>query len=185
MPPRQSSSVWEIIKFTLVTLAVVVPIRAYVAQPFIVSGASMAPTFAGGEYLIIDELSYQLRPPRRGEVVIFRYPRDPAKFFIKRVIGLPGETVSLDSDGVKIIGIDGRQEILIEPYAKVFSAPIQSWSLKTGEYFMLGDNRPASLDSRSWGVVSKKLIIGRAFLRLWPPERIDFQPGDASNQTTT
>ena len=99
---------FEIIKetgrFILITLLVVVPFRFFIAQPFIVSGDSMVPTFHDGEYLIVDELSYSLRDPLRGEVVIFRYPNDRSKYFIKRIIGLSGETVLVENGERKIIG---------------------------------------------------------------------------------
>lgn len=142
-------AIWEIIRFVIVTLLIVVPIRTYVAQPFIVSGLSMTPSFDDGEYLIIDELSYLFRPPDRGEVVVFRYPKDPSKFFIKRVVNLPGETVTIQN---------------------------RTYELQTDEYFVLGDNRDQSLDSRVWGPVPEKLIKGRVFLRLFPFNRLAFLP---------
>ena len=143
------SNWWEIVRFVIITLVIVVPVRAYIAQPFIVSGLSMAPSFADGEYLIIDELSYLLREPKRDEVIVFHYPKDPSKFFIKRVVNLPGETVTIDN---------------------------QSYTLGADEYFVLGDNRPMSLDSRVWGPVQKKLIKGRVFLRLFPFNRFAYLP---------
>ncbi|MBI4136195.1 MAG: signal peptidase I [Candidatus Vogelbacteria bacterium] len=147
--PRRKSTWWEIIRFVLVTLIIVVPIRTYVAQPFIVSGLSMVPSFDDGEYLIIDELSYLFRSPLRDEVIVFRYPKDPTKFFIKRVVNLPGETVTIQNS---------------------------AYQLQADEYFVLGDNRDRSLDSRAWGPVAKKLIKGRVFLRLFPFNRIAFLP---------
>ena len=177
---NKSSSVWEVIKFAVITLVIVLPIRAYIAQPFIVSGASMDPTFHQGEYLIIDELTYLLRSPERGEVVVFRYPKDPSKFFIKRIIGLPGETVSLTGTEVKIIKTDGTSEILPEPYAQEFATKPMSQTLGADEYFVLGDNRPVSLDSRIWGAVPAKLIKGRALFRLLPPSKLSFLPGQSN-----
>src|SRR3989344_2645643 len=112
---RAGSYFWEIVRFAVITLHIVVPIRAYVAQPFIVSGISMAPSFEDGEYLVIDELSYHLRTPERGEVIVFRYPKDPAKFFIKRVIGLPGETIKI-SAGQVVIKKGETEFTLDEPY---------------------------------------------------------------------
>ena len=150
----QKSSFWEIIRFVLITLLIVIPIRAYVAQPFIVSGLSMYPSFNDGEYLIIDELSYLLRTPARGEVVVFRYPKDQSKFFIKRVINLPGETVLIQN---------------------------KTYQLKPGEYFVLGDNRNMSLDSRAWGPVPERLMKGRVLLRLFPLNRLSLLPASAAN----
>lgn len=181
MPPENKSTVWDIIRFVIITLVIVIPIRAYVAQPFIVSGASMEPTFHPGEYLIIDELSYLLREPRRGEVAVFRYPKDPTKFFIKRIIGLPGETVKVAGNQVEIATADGLTLILSEPYSREFSLPVPiTETLAADEYFVLGDNRPVSLDSRFWGAVPRRLIKGRALVRLLPPAQMAILPGDQS-----
>lgn len=144
------SEKWEFIKFTLLAILIIVPIRLWVAQPFIVSGASMEPTFSNGDYLMVDELSYHFREPEKNEVVIFRYPLNPSKFFIKRIAGVPGETID----------IDGKETDLDE-----------------GEYFVIGDNRGASSDSRIWGPVKEDLMIGRAFIRLWPLNKLDIMPG--------
>ena len=171
-----NESVLEIVRFVVIVLIIVVPIRLYVGQPFIVSGESMVPTFANGEYLIVDELSYHFRDPVRGEVIIFRYPKDPSKFFIKRIIGLPGETVAI---GGNIVSIKSGDETIIldEPYIE--SQQLQAQTLKLGvdEYFVMGDNRGASLDSRSWGVLEESLIQGRAFIRLLPINKLSYLPG--------
>ncbi len=135
--PKLKNEIWEFVKFTVIALLIVVPIRLWIAQPFIVNGSSMVPNFENGDYLIIDEISYQFREPQKGEVIVFRYPKNPSQFFIKRVAGLPGET-------------------------------IDNTNLAQDEYYVLGDNTFASSDSRYWGPVKKNLIIGRAFLRLWP-----------------
>ena len=167
---------WELAKFIIITLLIVVPVRAYIAQPFIVSGVSMVPTFEDGQYLIVDELSYHLREPRRGEVVVFRYPLDEKKFFIKRLIGLPGETLLIKSDGV-YLNTDQGESKLSEPYAPNFSTAPTTITLGDKEYFVMADNRPQSLDSRAWGPVSKKLLTGRVLLRLFPLDEIDLLPG--------
>ena len=88
----------ELLEFVLVAAIIVIPVRLFVAQPFIVSGASMEPTFDHGQYLIVDELSYRFAPPQRGDVVIFHPPKDPSQYYIKRIIGLPGETVRVAND---------------------------------------------------------------------------------------
>ena len=131
------NSFWDFIKFAIISVLIVIPIRLWVAQPFIVSGASMEPTFDNGDYLIIDEISYRFEKPKIGDVIVFRYPLQTSKFFIKRIVDIP------------------------EP----------------GEYFVEGDNRGASYDSRSWGNVPEKLVIGRAFLRLWPFNKVAILPG--------
>lgn len=173
------STAWEVIKLALFTLVIVVPIRTYIAQPFIVSGASMDPTFRDHEYLIVDELSYYLRTPERGEVIIFHYPKDPKKFFIKRIIGLPGETISIESGQITVKR--GETEIKVpEPYLeKPFLADAEM-VLGPDDYFVMGDNRAVSYDSRSWGALPEELIVGRALIRLFPPNRISFLPGAIS-----
>lgn len=173
---------WEITRFALITLAIVIPIRTFIAQPFVVSGASMHPTFENGEYLVIDELSYYLRPPERGEVIVFRYPNDTTKHFIKRIIGLPGETIVIrenlaylkTGETLKLINQDYLDST---PTASPnLAIPETEKTLKSGEYFVMGDNRTQSLDSRSWGALPQKLITGRVLARLLPLNRISLLP---------
>ncbi|MEN9405499.1 MAG: hypothetical protein RLY47_458 [Candidatus Parcubacteria bacterium] len=178
-PEKKHDLLSELIRFALITLFIVLPIRIYIAQPFIVSGSSMDPTFKDGEYLIIDEISYRFQEPERGDVVVFRYPQDTTKFFIKRIIGLPGETVDVKDSIVTIEGVDGTSSFeLDEAY---LSHPTWSTSrIKLGdeEYFVMGDNRPASSDSRIWGALDENLIIGRVLTRLLPVKRIGLFPGE-------
>ncbi len=178
---EKKESIWDLIRFTIITLIIVIPLRTYVAQPFIVSGDSMYPTFEDGQYLIIDELSYHFRTPARGEVVIFRYPKDPSKFFIKRVIGLPGETVNI-SRGTVSITKDGKTTTLKEPYINAEGYETQTNTLKDDEYFVMGDNRPLSLDSRSWGPVQEEKIKGRVLVRLLPVAQANVLPGFYSQE---
>lgn len=171
--------VWETFRFLCIALVIVVPIRLFIAQPFIVSGASMDPTFKDKQYLIVDELSYHLGDPLRGDVVIFKYPKNPKQYFIKRVIGLPGETVRVDGQG-KVFIKNKEGEILLtlnEPYVAHTKDDSVERALEPGEYFMMGDNRAGSFDSRAWGPVSRDLIVGKAFLRLFPITAIDVLPG--------
>ena len=169
----------EIIRFALLAIIIVVPIRMFIAQPFIVSGASMNTTFENGQYLIVDQLSYYLHEPARGDVVIFRYPRDPSKFFIKRVIGLPGDTLTIEESNVTITNEanpDGY--VLDEQYVNSMEvAAPRTEVMGPREYFVMGDNRNQSSDSRVWGVLQEERIIGRAWLRLFPPTAVDFLPG--------
>lgn len=169
----------EIFRFSLIAILIVVPIRLFIAQPFIVSGASMEDTFHSGEYLIVDQVTYKFEEPARGDVIIFRYPRDPSKFFIKRVIGLPGDTVVIE-DGVVTITNEANPNgmILGEDYAEVMP-PAAKFVETVGdrEYFVMGDNRDESSDSRAWGVLQEERIIGRAWLRLFPPQEVDYLPG--------
>lgn len=170
----------ELLKFAVIAIPIVLLIRTYVIGPFVVSGASMDFTFANGQYLIVDELSYHFSNPRRGEVVIFKYPLDTKRFYIKRVIGLPGETVSIIDGIVTIIGSeDPRGHKLNEPYIDQTNKKIESLITKLGEdeYFVMGDNRAGSSDSRIWGSLKKDLIIGRPLVRLFPINKIDIFPG--------
>lgn len=169
----------EIIRFSVIALIVVIPIRIFIAQPFIVSGASMDPTFANGQYLIVDQLSYRFEVPERGDVIIFRYPRDTSKFFIKRIIALPGETIKIDGNDITIINPehpDGFE--LNEFYVKTMRPDtVLETDLLDGQYFVMGDNRDFSSDSRVWGVLPEDHIVGRAYLRLLPADEIGLLPG--------
>lgn len=176
MDEKKKNPFWkELIKLLLIAFLVVVPFRKFVAQPFIVDGASMDPTFKNGQYLIVDELTYHFEEPKRGSVLIFRYPKDPNKFFIKRVIGLPGEKVSIANGQVTITSNDqSKTTTLEEPYVKFSKSDSSIYQLGTHEYFVMGDNRYGSSDSRVWGAVPEKNIVGRPILRFWPPT---FLPG--------
>ncbi|MEM9336559.1 MAG: signal peptidase I [Patescibacteria group bacterium] len=171
----------EIIRFSIIALIIVIPIRMFVAQPFIVSGASMDDTFHSGEYLIVDQVTYQFEEPQRGDVVIFRFPKDPSKFFIKRVIAIPGDTIEISGTEVKLINETYPGGLVLdEPYIKSMRpGPATSETLGEREYFVMGDNRDESSDSRAWGLVQEDQIIGRAFLRLFPPTELDYLPGEA------
>jgi len=177
--PRTEHPLSEIFRFSVIALIIVVPIRMFIAQPFIVSGASMENTFHTGEYLIVDQLSYQMKSPVRGDVVIFRYPKDPSKFFIKRVIGIPGDTVAIEGNIVQITNqANPGGFVLAEPYIKSMKAgALITEDLGDREYFVMGDNRDQSSDSRVWGVLQEERIVGRAFLRLFPPKTLDYLPG--------
>lgn len=160
------------------SLLMVFFVRTYIAQPFVVNGASMDPTFHTGEYLIVDQLSYELSHPNRGEVIVFRYPLIPSRFFIKRVIALPDETIRITGTKVEIKKVDEDSFFTLdEPYVEFQKEDNLEVTLKNDEYFVMGDNRLASLDSRSWGPLNQSFIIGKAFVRLFPPSKIDFLPG--------
>ncbi len=171
-------SFWELIRFVFVAVVIVLPIRMLIAQPFIVSGSSMFPTFENKQYLIVDQISYRFDEPKRGDVVIFRFPLDTSKFFIKRVIGLPEEKVVIKKGEISVFDKDGNETKLEEPYLENTSSDSFTINLKEGEYFVLGDNRIASSDSRSWGVLPRENIIGKALVRLLPIEDISLHPGE-------
>lgn len=179
-PTTLGGLVVEILKFFVLALVIVAPIRMFIAQPFIVSGDSMEPTFSSNQYLIVDELSYRLGKPERGDVVILRPPLDSSKFYIKRIVGLPNETVEI-TDGIVKITADYNQLgfILNEDYVTYTKGDSLNVKLGSDEYFVMGDNRAASSDSRAWGPVEEKSIIGKAFIRLLPIASAAILPGES------
>ncbi len=183
---KKTSTLGEIIRYALIALVVVFPIRLWVAQPFIVNGASMDNTFKDGQYLIVDEISYRFKDIERGDVVIFKYPQDPSKYFIKRIIGLPGERVVVTDDQVKVENAEHPEGVVLnEPYTGSETFGNTSLLLGADEYFVMGDNRRVSLDSRAWGALPKGDIVGRPVLRLLPFSRIGTFPGAVASTTVT
>lgn len=180
--PHEENSLWEIIKFAALALVIVIPIRMFVGQPFIVSGESMSPTFENANYLIVDELSYHFHEPVRGDVIVFRYPKDTSKFFIKRVIGLPGETVKIAGNTITVINTAHPEGFTLdEEYVKHPSDNTLTREVGTDELFVMGDNRSGSSDSRVWGNLPEKDIIGRVFVRLFPLKDISYLPGSLNS----
>lgn len=165
------ASVLEVFEIALIAIGAVFLIRSFLVQPFLVSGQSMSPNFSNGDYLLIDELTYHFRLPERGEVVVFRYPNDKSTYFIKRLIGLPGERIEIKDDKITIFN-DANPDgfVLTESYLSksVYTTGSQEFKLKTNEYLTLGDNRSYSFDSRSWGLLPQEDIIGLVRVRLWP-----------------
>ncbi|MBI5139664.1 signal peptidase I [Candidatus Nomurabacteria bacterium] len=183
MEEQKKQSLKEWVEYILVVLLIVLPLRAFIIQPFIVSGSSMFPTFEDGNYLIVDEISYKLENPNRYDVVIFKYP-DPnpenkTKYYIKRIIGLPGETIIIDGSSVFIKNKENPDGFEIDqPYVKNQAKNNLQIELKDSEYFVMGDNRSASSDSRSWGPLPKENLVGRALLRLLPINKVALFPGE-------
>lgn len=173
------SFIWETVKVVVISLAIIIPIRYYLVQPFFVKGASMEPGFEDGDYILVDELSYNFKDPARGDVVIFRYPLDTSQFFIKRIIGLPSETVEIRDNEVIIYNKQKPEGfILDENYLDSSQETVGNLRIKLdgNEYFVLGDNRLESSDSRRWGALNEVLITGRAFVRPWPLTRVEKIP---------
>ncbi|MEK7180079.1 MAG: signal peptidase I [Patescibacteria group bacterium] len=184
---KKSSGFWEgvkeLVRFTILSLLIIIPFRTFIAQPFVVNGTSMDPTFKNGDYLIVNQISYRFEKPARGEVIIFKYPRDLSKSFIKRVIGLPGETVEIDGTEVTIKNAENSNGLrLLEPYIVHQGSASMTVTLKEDEYFVLGDNRAGSLDSRYWGPLKRDLIVGTPLVRLLPPQTVSLHPGDWSTR---
>ena len=183
---RFFESVWEIFKTILICLAIILPIRYFIAQPFYVKGASMEPNFHEHDYLLVDEISYRFNSPKRGDVVVFRYPKNPQEYFIKRVIGLPGETIEI-KDGNVYIAQAGEEavellESYIPPLTETVSQVSEKVTLKSDEYYVLGDNRNGSKDSRSFGPVNIDFIIGRSFFRGLPLSRVELVKNPSYNK---
>ena len=166
--------IWELVKMIIIALVIIVPIRYFLVQPFFVQGASMDPTFADGQYLVIDEISYRFRSPVRGEVVVFKYPYSTTnEYFIKRIVGLPNETVKVLNNQITIKNQDNPDGIVLkEPYLspslRTDSSEKTEWTLKSDEYFLMGDNRTVSRDSRWFGPIQKKYVTGRVWFRAFP-----------------
>ena len=177
-PSSFKSILKEIIIFVVIAFGIVLPFRLYIAEPYIVSGASMDPTFATGDYLIVDKISYHFRLPERNTVIVFRYPGDTSKSFIKRIIGLPGETVIEKDNTVSIINAENPKGFIVDQSYVAHTSPGNfQKTLGPDEYFVMGDNRAESFDSRSWGSLAKKYILGKPILRLLPITEIGILPG--------
>jgi signal peptidase I len=184
-PAQTHGSGWtttlEWAKTITIALIIALPIRFFIAEPFIVSGASMDPTFASGQFLIVDRVTYRFEPPQRGDVIIFEYPNNPSFYYIKRVIGLPGETVTVTDGKVGIQGANGSTTTeLDETYIDQAHAAHDTFTttLEPNQYFVMGDNRAQSYDSRVWGPLDKHFIIGRPIVRLLPLNKISVLPGE-------
>jgi signal peptidase I len=189
MEPTKENFMQEIVKFSLIALLVVLPIRLYVAQPFIVRGASMEPTFHTGDYVIIDQISYRFDEPKRGDVIIFQHPDTPSIYLIKRIIGLPGETVEITGKEITVTNkATGTSKRLDQSYledARLSNEFLPPKTLEKDEYFVMGDNRKQSSDSRVWGVLPKASIAGRAFIRLFPFSQVGLFPGFNATSSDT
>lgn len=182
-PAHQKNSFWkDLFQLFLIIVFIVIPFRVFVAQPFIVSGTSMQPGFQDRDYLIVDQLSYRFSDPERGDVIVFKYPNNTKVFYIKRIIGLPGETVIVQDNRVFVENLEGITPIEItEPYIDSFRPENSRTTLSNDQYYVMGDNRLVSSDSRVWGPLDREFISGQAFLRLFPFNKIEIHPKDFKN----
>lgn len=188
---KKSSFVFEIIKIVLMAFLIIYPIRTFVFQPFFVKGSSMEPNFLNGEYLIVNELGYKktviaagekelitvdrFKDLKRGTPIVFRYPRNPEEFFIKRVIGLPGERIVIKNKKIKIYNEEHPEGFFLDEKEYIpnnfETRGEEDITLEDDKYIVLGDNRSHSSDSRHWGVLSGDYIVGKVMLRAWPLDR--------------
>lgn len=186
------SFVLEIIKIIALAFVIIFPIRVFLFQPFFVQGASMEPNFEDGQYLIVNELGYKKTTIALGDIkffsvgafkeiprqktIVFRYPNDPSKYFIKRIIGLPGEKIEIKNGGVKIFNDENPAGFVLDESAYLGAETRTNkdivMTLKDNEFFVMGDNRQFSSDSRVWGPITDDNIIGEVLLRAWPLNEI-------------
>ncbi len=187
--------VLEWAKVIVIAVIIAIPVRYFIAEPFIVNGASMDPTFSTGQFLMVDRLSYRFEKPKRGDVIVFQYPNDPSIYYIKRIIGLPGEIVNIKSGVVTITkslttGATSTEDVrttLSEPYIAKdhMSYDNMQIALTDTQYFVMGDNRAQSADSRVWGPLDVKYITGRPVVRLMPPTALAIFPGEYRSASST
>ena len=167
---RPFQSLIDLLHDLAIAVVVCVVLITYVVQAFKVQGTSMSPELLDGERILVNKFLYRFAEIERGDVVVFWYPEDPELSFIKRVVGLPGETIDVRNGKVYVDGV-----LIDEPYVIVDNADHRSFAsqeIRPGHYFVLGDNRRGSNDSRSWGLVPERYIYGKAFVRIWPPKDV-------------
>ncbi|MDO8451739.1 MAG: signal peptidase I [bacterium] len=168
---RAIAAIFDFLQSIVVVLAVMVMIYLFIMSPQEISGASMEPNFHNGEYILTNKIQYKFAQPKRGDVVIFKSPKNKDIDFIKRIIGLPGDSVKLSKNALYING-EKLEEPYLAPGVRIFGESFlhegQEITVPPEHYFVVGDNRPHSSDSREFGPVSKEEFIGKAFLRYWP-----------------
>jgi signal peptidase I len=166
-PKERRSGFLQFLKDVLETLILAIVLFVsinLISARIRVDGASMEPTLVSGEYVIVNRISYRLGSPKRGDIIVFHFPRDPKEEYIKRVIGLPGDEVEVKNNAVYVNG-----QHLDESYLKVTTNYIGTWKVPESQLFVLGDNRNNSSDSHDWGTVPKDYVVGKAILVYWPP----------------
>jgi signal peptidase I len=180
------ASLLEVLEIALIAVGAVFVVRTFLIQPFLVSGSSMVPNFTNGNYVLVDELSYHIRPPERGDVIVFHDPQNWATYFIKRVIGLPGDKVTISNNKVTVTNAEHPQGFTLNEGYLPANTPVSpgdcsggsfylgncNYTVASSSYLVFGDNRPESFDSRSWGPLPAKNIVGLVRLRLWPLNEI-------------
>ncbi len=187
------ANVKEWFRVIVIALVIAIPIRYFIAEPFIVNGASMDPTFSTGQFLVVDRVTYRFEKPNRGDVIVFEYPNNPSVYYIKRIIGLPGERVRLTDGKVTIEDASTTKRFALdEPYVQGYHLshdtivlPENGQPLGPDQYIVLGDNRAESSDSRVWGPLGYDFIIGRTIVSLTPLTAISILPGEYHEASST
>ena len=169
----------DFVETAVVALSIFVVVYLFLVQPHEIKGGSMEPTFNNNEYILTDKISYRFKEPKRGDVVIFKAPKNPDVDYIKRIIGLPGERIKIQNGAIYING-----KKLSEPYIRDITSLTSTQYLQEGVettvpegyFFVMGDNRTGSMDSREFGPIAENVIIGHAILRYWPLPALGLVP---------
>ena len=181
-----ASQLLDFLETIALAFVIFLVIDTFVMQPHVVKGNSMLPNFHTGERIFTESVGYRFGTPKRGDIIVFRYPYAPDNEYIKRIIGLPGDEIRLSAGGVTIIdALHPQGFTLKEPYlgrdvrttGKKFLPDNTTYKVPDNAYFVLGDNRQESSDSREWGSVPKNNLIGRVFVRYWPPSALSLIQG--------
>jgi len=163
----------ELIKIVILAGITIGVVRYFLFKPFYVKGQSMEPNYYEKDYLIIDELSYRFREPQRGEVIVFEAPTNNKDYYLKRILGLPGERIKIEGSKVIVYNDDHPQGVVVEElYLDENTVGSVMQTIGLDQYFVMGDNRDSSYDSRRFGPIDEKDIVGRTVLRGWPFNRI-------------
>ncbi len=165
----------DFIQTVVIALSIFVILYLFLVQPHQVKGNSMNPNFLDQEYILTDKIGYRFHDPQREDVIIFTSPQDPDYEYIKRIIGLPGETIKIERGEVFINGQKLAEAYLPASFQTLsghFLKEGQTYTISEGQYFVFGDNRNHSSDSREWGPVEREKIIGRAWFRYWPLSKV-------------
>lgn len=175
---RGIAAIFDFLQGIVVILAIMVMIYLFIMSPQEINGQSMFPTFEHGEYILTNKIEYKLTDPKRGDVVIFKSPKNKDVDYIKRIIGLPGDKVKLMDNGIYINGYKLDESDYLDSSVMVFGGSYlrenQEIMVPDGYFFVMGDNRPHSSDSREFGPIIKTDFIGKAFLRYWPFDKAGF-----------
>ncbi len=165
--PRMDPRAW--IRDILLSLSIAAVVIVFLVQPVRVAGTSMLPQLEDDQRIFVNKLVYRIERVERGDVIVFKFPEDPSRSYIKRVVGLPGETVEIRGGTVHIDGVPHSEPYVPRAYRDRASHP--PVTVPAGQYFVLGDHRNTSNDSRTWGTIEQAFISGQAVFAYWPPDR--------------